>query len=260
MFREPRYIAMVGSFYGEYYGKEAVPLKRDDNTEGPAHGRETPAEENPVEPERRLVKMGFVSKVWGFLRRPATTFRAVREDTLSSALKYALICLVILGAAAGIIDALTGPNLLFELGLGRLADRLLSILITIAGGMIFICVGGAWTHLWVKLLGGRPGCSYRQTMKALAYGATPAYLLGWVPVVLLVDIEATDLIWAKIAIWAFSSIWAFVLTIIGLRELQGITTRRAAAVYLVATVIVGILISFWAVLSLLALFLYTFAR
>jgi len=216
-------------------------LKRDDATESPAEAGERPIKEDLAEPERRLVKIGFVSRIWGFLRRPPTTFRAIKEDTLSSALKYALICLVILGAAAGIVLALLGPDVLFELGLGELAGKLLSIPITIglsiAGGMISLFVGGAWTHLWVKLLGGRHGCSYRQTLKALAYGATPAYLLGWVPIVIF---WGTDSILATGLIGALISIWPLVLTIIGLRELHGITTGRAVVVYLLATVIAAL--------------------
>ena len=239
-------------------------MKRDDDTEGPAHERETPAEENPVEPERRLVKTGFASKVWGFLRRPATTFRAVREQTLSSTLKYALTCLVIFGAAAGIIDAVLGADLLFEPGLGRLADRLVAILVTtglsIAGGMTFIFGGGAWTHLWVKLLGGRQGHSYRQTLKALSYGTTPTYLLGWLPIAIVGgadSIEATTLIWAATPIWAAIPIWALVLTIIGLRELHEMTTGRAMAVYLLAVLIAVLVAVFLIGAYLLHLFIYS---
>ena len=230
-------------------------MKRDDNTEGPAHERETPAEENPVEPERRLVKTGFVSKVWGFLRRPPTTFRAVREDTLSSVLKYALICLVILAAAAGITLALLAPDEFVPPWLGRLADNIplliaVSIGLSIAGGMIFIFVGGAWTHLWVTLLGGRQGCSYRQTLKALACGATPAYLLGWSPSVIF---WRTDSILATGLIWALISIWALLLTIIGLRELHGIATRRAVVAYLLATIIPALVTLLLAVLLFIRL-------
>ena len=167
--------------------------------------------------------MAFVSKLRGFMGNPTATFGAVKEDTLSSALKYALICLVILGAAVGLIAILS--FLLWAMIYGEIwggnlfpcAYYLLSIPISLgfssAGGMIFIFVGGALAHLLVCLLGGRQGHSYRQTLKALAYGATPICAVGWVPFIG----------------WVAGGIWAVVVTAIGLRELHGITTRRAVA-------------------------------
>ncbi|MGB6872559.1 MAG: YIP1 family protein [Dehalococcoidia bacterium] len=181
----------------------------------------TRTQKNLVEPERRLVKMGFASKMWGFLRRPTTTFGAVKEDTLSGALKYALICLVIFGALTGIVLAVMEIDKPFLL----IAE---SIGLSIAGGMLFIFIGGSWTHLWVKLLGGRQGCSYRQTLKTLIYGATPIYLVGWVP--FLAERAGGPL-------GVLVSIWALVLIIIGLRELHGITTGRAVGVSILAIVI-----------------------
>ena len=185
--------------------------------------------------------MSFVSKIWGFLRRPATTFGAVKEETLRGALKYALICLVIFGVLTGIMLALLGSDELSGLELGWRAVKLLliaeSIGLSIAGGMILIFIGGSWTHLWVKLLGGRQGCSYRQTLKALAYGATPAYLVGWVPLVMW---SGGGPIGATVLIGVLISIWALVVTIIGLRELHGITTGRAVAVSILGIVITGL--------------------
>jgi len=176
--------------------------------------------------------MTFASKLRGFMGNPTTTFGAVKEDKLSSALKYALICLVILGTAAGLIFALVSllSEFVFDLVFGRIAGPLLALLpgsryafyllpipitigFSIAGGMILILVGGALAHLLVYLLGGRQGHSYRQTLKALAYGATPVCVVGWVPFI------------GGVA----GGIWAVVMTAIGLRELHGITTGRAVA-------------------------------
>ena len=186
--------------------------------------------------------MGFVSKIWGFLRRPAITFGAVKEETLRGALKYALIGLVVLGALTGIMVTviLSGADQLSDSEWGRMADWLefipITILFSVVGGLLFIFIGGAWTHLWVYLLGGRQGHSYRQTVKALAYGATPVYLVGWVPLAVWLG---SDLIGATVLIGALASIWALalVVTIIGLRELHGITTGRAVAVSVLGIVI-----------------------
>jgi hypothetical protein len=236
-----------------------MPLKGDNETESSAHARETPTQENVIEPEKKLVKAGLRSKIWGFLRRPTTTFRAVKEETLRSALKYALICLVIFGALTGIMLALLGSDELSGLELGGRTVKLLliagSIGLSIAGGMILIFISGSWTHLWVKLLGERKGCSYRQTLKALAYGATPAYLVGWVPLVMW---SGDGPIGATVLIGALISIWALVVTIIGLRELHGITTGRAVLVSLLGIVITGLVILLVAVVGAVLLVIEAF--
>ena len=110
--------------------------------------------------------------------------------------------------------------------------------LSIAGGILFIFIGGAWVHLWVYLLGGRKGHGYVQTVKALIYGATPGYLVGWVPLIGVL----------------VGGIWAVVLTIIGLREMHGITAGRLAGVCVLG---IGIPISVTLLLAwLLAGFLY----
>jgi len=169
--------------------------------------------------------MGFGGKVKGFLGRPTSTFGEVKPDTLGDALKYALIWLVIFGAVFGIIFALAFGlisgmiGLLFPVpgwlvGVGFLLIPIMMGFMIVAG-IAGLFIGGAWTHLWVYLLGGREG--YTQTVKALAYGATPSYVIGWVPFVGFAG-----------------AIWALVVQIIGLRELHGMTTGRAVGAYLLA--------------------------
>ena len=216
--------------------------------------------------------MGFVSKLWGFLRRPAATFRAVKEDTLGGALKYALICLVIFGICAGIMFALQGdvkPYLSIPM----------AIVASVINGMLFIFVGGAWTHLWVLAFGERNKRGYAQTVKALAYGATPAYLLGWAllggggfmtRVMLIMTIGdstgSTVVEWVLLSLGVLAFIWALAAIVIGLRELHGITPIRLALVavltigipaslavllaYLISTLVMGFLIPLVVVLLL----------
>jgi len=84
--------------------------------------------------------------------------------------------------------------------------------------LVLLFIGAAWLHLWVYLFGGRKG--YRETLKALAFGETPALLLGWIP---LVGILA--------------GIWSLVLSVLGVRELHGITTGRALGAVIIAVII-----------------------
>ncbi|WP_245618846.1 YIP1 family protein [Methanogenium cariaci] len=72
--------------------------------------------------------------------------------------------------------------------------------------------------MWVYIAGGREGIT--ETWKAVIYASTPSLLLGWIPVVGFV-------------MWA----WSLVLIIIGIRELQEMTTTRA-----VLAVFIGYLI------------------
>jgi hypothetical protein len=73
----------------------------------------------------------------------------------------------------------------------------------------------------VFLLGGRKGIN--QTFKAILYGETPCLLLGWIPFIGI--------------IFAF---WSLVLGVLGIRELQEISTR--CAVLAVAIAIITLLI------------------
>lgn len=90
-------------------------------------------------------------------------------------------------------------------------------------GIIGIFISGAIIHLGVLLFGGKKG--YRQTVKALIYGGTPSYLLGWLPVGGI-----------------FSSIWTFILEILGVRELQKFSTGRAIAAVLTPIIIIVVAI------------------
>jgi hypothetical protein len=198
---------------------------------------------------RRSFKMGFGSKIWGCLHRPAATFQAVKEETMGNTLRYALVCLVIFGALAGIVLALQGIDEPFMY-------IPIAIVSSIIGGMLFVLVGGAWTNLWVYLLAGRKSHGYRQTVKALAYGGTPAYLIGWL---LLLGVLAQDSFGSPvlpsilIGLGALALIWALVVTAIGLRELHGVTGRRVAAISASAILIGAFVISVVATILYLVL-------
>jgi hypothetical protein len=183
--------------------------------------------------------MGFGAKVKGFLGSPTPTFSRVKQDTLGDAVKYILIWTPIYGVLLGLIflatlDIIAGiygmsgvllPLLTWLHGMGFLIVPII-VGYMVVGGIVGLFIGSAWTHLWVYLLGGREG--FTQTFKAVAYGATPSYAFGWIPFVGGI----------------VGSIWAIVLTIIGIRELHGITTGRAVGAYLLAVFIPGVIITF----------------
>ena len=171
--------------------------------------------------------MGFMEKVGGFITRPTETFRNVKEEEMGSALRYFIVCITIYGILFGIIYTIFYPSLFGEFwkmpkevfGWATGVTFIIVIIVMIiVSGVIGIFIGGAWLHLWVWLFGGRKG--YRETIKAIAYGSTPSYLLGWIPFINFI-----------------TGIWALILLILGIKELQEISTGKAVSAIMVAIVI-----------------------
>jgi hypothetical protein len=188
--------------------------------------------------------MDFIELAKGFLLSPVETFQKVRKADLGDALKYFLILVVINTVLSVIISMVALSSLwaayssIFEgLGIALPAAAGFGIVI-IAILMIFVSllllfIGAAWLHLWVYILGGRKG--YIETLKAIAYGETPALLIGWIPVIGFIG-----------------AIWSFVLYILGIRELQEMSTARAAAAVFLAAVVILIIIILIAAFFLIA--------
>jgi hypothetical protein len=171
--------------------------------------------------------LNFAENLSGILMNPVKTVRSLREQGLLDALMYFIIILVIyavlstvviMGVLTGVV-ALSGAALP---GFGAWIPVLL-FLGAIIGGLILVFIGGAWLHLWVYVFGGRKG--YLQTVKSLMYGATPAMLLGWIPLINIIG-----------------AIWAFILQILCIREMQEISNGRAVIAVLIAFVIIPVII------------------
>jgi hypothetical protein len=93
----------------------------------------------------------------------------------------------------------------------------------LAGGFICTLIFAAWLHLWVYLLGGREGIM--QTFKAIIYGNTPRLILGWIPFIGFIF-----------------ALWSLVLGILGVRELQEISSGKAILAFAIAIMIPVIII------------------
>jgi hypothetical protein len=182
--------------------------------------------------------MEYVDLIKGFFLSPVATFRKVMDTGSRDTLVYFLV-LVLISTVLSILVMLaspppawfTGVNTLLGIGsLSGLGIVIIAVMMIIAA-VFLLFVGSAWLHLWVYVFGGRKGI--RETFKALAFGGTPALLLGWIPVVGIL-----------------AGIWALVLSVLGVRELHGISTARALGAVIIA-VIIPLLI-----LVLLAAFLF----
>ena len=186
--------------------------------------------------EPAIQKMSFGEKVKGFLVRPTETFGNVKDEAMGESVKYyaiwlliyailtAVIFALLLAAILAIVGGLTDiPGLgWLGAGFGVLIAVMLVVMILI-GGLIGLFIWGAWLHLWVWLFGGRKG--YGQTVKAIAYGATPNFLLGWIPLIGFI-----------------ASIWSLIVSMIGIRELHEISTGKAVGAVIIALIIPMIII------------------
>jgi len=171
--------------------------------------------------------MEYFELMKGFVLSPAETFRKVTGTDYGETLAYFLV-LVLINTVLSIplmLLAISSMGPVFggmagRLGVGTLAGFGIVIVavMMITGALLFLFIGAAWLHLWVYLFGGRRG--YRETLKALAFGDTPALLLGWIPLVGML-----------------AGIWSLVLFVLGVRELQDIPTNRALGAVILAVMI-----------------------
>ena len=182
--------------------------------------------------------MEYFELIKGFFLSPVETFRKVKDTDYRDTLLYFLVLVLINTALSVPIMLVSLSSTWFNGVFGMLGLRTLTgfgiviiAVLMIIAALVLLFIGAAWLHLWVYLFGGRKG--YRETLKALAFGETPALLLGWIPLV-----------------GFLAGIWSLVLSILGVRELHGISTGRALGAVIIA-VIIPLL-----VLVLLALFLF----
>ena len=88
---------------------------------------------------------------------------------------------------------------------------------------VLVFIGAAWLHLFVYLLGGRKG--YIRTLKAVTFGSTLSMLFGWIPFVGIL-----------------AGIWSLVLEVLGIWELQEMTTARAALAVILAILVILLIV------------------
>lgn len=108
-------------------------------------------------------------------------------------------------------------------GAGGVGTMIAAFLFALIAGIITLVVGSVLLHIGVVVMGGRGG--FVQTFKAVVYGLTPYYLLGWIPI-----------------IGGLAGIWGLIIEIFGIRELHDMTTGRAVVAWLISIVIVVVIL------------------
>jgi len=166
----------------------------------------------------------FLGRIWGMLRHPVRTYRTVGEEGLRGTLWYFLVVLLVLAVILLIGGAVVYPRFLAPY-LGEYSSLgwislVLVVPFVLVFGFIALMLGGLILHLFVWLLGGKQGLS--QTYKAYACGNTPLLLSLWFPPILVV-----------------TGIWSLVLAIVGIRDMQKLSTARAIGSVLIPLALVA---------------------
>ncbi|WP_067050274.1 YIP1 family protein [Methanofollis ethanolicus] len=166
----------------------------------------------------------IIEKAKGFIMDPAAAFRNAHSDEMGEALKYFAIILAINSVLSGlmVMVGLGASTSIPGMGVG-VAGGIAVIIGNFIGGIIGLFVCGLIVHIFVALIIGGNGIG--QTINAMIYGATPAMLFSWIPV-----------------IGILAALWSLVLYIIGIRELHDTTTGKAAVAVLIPVVILIVLV------------------
>lgn len=161
----------------------------------------------------------IADKTKGFLLKPVETFQQAKNDETGTVFTYFAALLLVNAVLSALVAAegFGGMEKITGLTFG-LAFPVLVFFMVLVGGFIATLVFAAWIHLWVYLFGGRKGIM--QTIKAILYGNTPRLLFGWIPFVGIVF-----------------AVWSLILGILGIRELQELSTGKAVLVVFIAVII-----------------------
>ncbi|MDN7013328.1 YIP1 family protein [Methanoculleus sp. FWC-SCC3] len=177
--------------------------------------------------------MAIVGRLKGIIINPIETFRDAKEDNIGKALTYFLfivsIDLIILGLL--IMAALIADLYYYGIPLEtHLTSGITLIIYMAVGWFIVLGIASVLVHFVVgRLIGGN---GWEETVKAVAYSATPLVLLGWLPI-FIHGIPILPLI---------GIVWSLVLCIIGIREFHDTTTWRAAVAAILSVFIIFALV------------------
>lgn len=169
----------------------------------------------------QMKTVSLIKKVKGFLIEPSKTYDASKEDTLSDATIYFVI-LVIIFAIFKVISS----GVFFSLGL---KEALLTGIFILIPHIVMIFIYGAILHIGVYIVGGKN--DIYQTIKVLMYAYTPTSLFAVIVSIFLNGIFVF-LLW----------LWGLLLIILGIRQLQEITTNRALIAVFIWIVVLSLLL------------------
>lgn len=189
-------------------------------------------------------------KIGGFLFKPSSTYEKHKADVLGDIFKYFVKIMVAVMIISVIFLMLPYPR-------PTAIFFLIAIVLFEFFWLITAFIDGLWTHIWVRLAGNTQSKGVEHTIKATAYGLTPIYALGWIPIVyfyylfilgmslnpnLILNLNpASSLITLlsllSLILLIILPIWCLILKTIGIRQLHGLSTRKATLVVIIALII-----------------------
>jgi len=155
---------------------------------------------------------------------PADAFRQAKDDEPGIVLPFFALLLLFHAAISAVLLSvfMIGTSPVPGPVTGGISGAVVFFAILI-GGFAGAFIFGAWLHLWVYIFGGRRGIW--QTIKVVMYGNTPLLLFGWIPFIGFVF-----------------TLWSLVLNILGIYELQEISSLKATLAVALAVMIPLILL------------------
>jgi hypothetical protein len=161
----------------------------------------------------------FISTVQRVVLQPTDFYRGIqRRGDFLNPLIFAIICYVVFTILSGLL-ALVGVGQ--QQGFGGFIVSLILAPIFAAIGLF---IGAGILHLLVMLIVGSGNSGFEATFRVGAY-ATVTSLVSWIPI-----------------IGWIASLYGIYLAIMGVREVHGTTTGRAALVVLLPIAVIGFLV------------------
>ena len=161
----------------------------------------------------------FISTVRRVVLQPVDFYRGIqRQGDFLNPLIFAIICFEVFSILSGLLS-LAGIGQ--QQGFGGFIISL--ILAPIIAAVVLFIGAGIW-HLLVMLFVKPTNAGYEATFRVAAY-STVVYLVSWIPI----------LGWLL-------SLYGIYLGIVGVREVHGTTTGRAALVVLLPIAVIGFLV------------------
>ena len=158
----------------------------------------------------------LIDKSIKFLLTPSKAFDSEKRARIEDAFKYMAALSLVTAVLTGVIyAALTG-----------LYTGLIILAVAYIGIIFASVVFGLWLHLWAYLLGAKKGLN--QTLKAVFYANTPAYLLGWIAAIPFSYFFMLSIL---------LNIWEMVLSGMGIKKFHGIATEKAALAVIIAVAV-----------------------
>ena len=178
---------------------------------------------------KERIKLKF-QLIWGLIRHPIKTFETIRNMGVNGTFRFLLFNLFILSiifliGAIFLMNNMAPPLGDFQL-IGWISLIFLIPVILVFGFIVFIIVG-LIIHIFVWLLGGNQGPL--QTYKVLIFGYTPFLLSFWCSPIIV-----------------FTFIWSFILSVLGFRYIQKLSTLRAITALVLP---VGIVLFFYLIIN-----------